>query len=123
MPQLLDTMSRSLMPAAWIALIRFSGLPHRPKPPDINVIPSRMPSMAARAEGKVLSIGPGVSRGPGCGCKRRDRRPPRADASSGRAGLAGHWALGRAAISRADPAADDRAGGRAAPRARERLDR
>src|SRR5579875_3534414 len=46
---------RFLTPASFSAVIRFSGLPDRPKPPDIKVMPSNSsPSSAARASGKTF---------------------------------------------------------------------
>src|SRR5688572_16854125 len=44
------------VPRRCSALMRFSGLPHSPKPPTINVAPSGMSATAASKEVKVLSM-------------------------------------------------------------------
>src|SRR5580704_1437300 len=54
-PALLLTMVRSLVPLRRTAAIRFSGMPHKPKPPMRIVAPSGSFSMAASAEEMRLS--------------------------------------------------------------------
>src|SRR5256885_6415158 len=56
MPQLLEMTVRSRVPRRWIAWIRFSGMPHRPKPPAIRVAPSARSATASSAEATVLSM-------------------------------------------------------------------
>ena len=52
MPALLETTVRSLTPESRIASISASGMPQRPKPPDMIVMPSRStPARAASALG------------------------------------------------------------------------
>src|SRR5262249_49635086 len=55
-PQLLEMMVRLRVPRLWMALIRFSGFPHSPNPPDMTEAPSRRSARAASAEGNVLSM-------------------------------------------------------------------
>src|ERR1700744_5549054 len=56
-PALLPTMVRSLTPLSTRAWIRFSGIPHNPKPPAAMVIPSfNTPSRADTASGWTLLI-------------------------------------------------------------------
>ncbi len=51
-PALLDTTVRFFTPESRIASDRVSAMPHRPKPPDITIMPSfRMPSRADLASG------------------------------------------------------------------------
>src|SRR5580692_1782657 len=54
-PALLLTMVRSLVPLRRTAAIRFSGMPHKPKPPMRIVAPSGSFAMAASAEEMRLS--------------------------------------------------------------------
>ncbi len=54
MPQLFETMVRSLGPCYAIAVIRFSGMPHRPKPPAQIVAPSLISLVASAAESNIL---------------------------------------------------------------------
>jgi hypothetical protein len=52
MPALLEMIVRSLTPEVRIASISASGMPHRPNPPDMMVMPSRkMPASAASESG------------------------------------------------------------------------
>ena len=52
MPALLEMMVRSFTPLSRIASISALGMPHRPKPPDMIVMPSRStPARAAVASG------------------------------------------------------------------------
>ena len=54
-PQLLETTVRSFTPASRIAAIRCSGIPQRPKPPAMMVMPSKStPLSASRAPSTVL---------------------------------------------------------------------
>src|SRR3954466_12955357 len=54
-PALLEITVRLRTPESRSARIRFSGMPHRPKPPDITVMPSRVsPASAAFASAKIL---------------------------------------------------------------------
>src|SRR6202012_3993345 len=56
-PALFPTMVRSLTPLSTRAWIRFSGMPHTPKPPAAMVIPSfNKPSRADAASGWTLLI-------------------------------------------------------------------
>src|SRR6185437_5241903 len=55
-PGLLDATVRFFVPARSTAVIRFSGIPHNPKPPIRIVAPSRNPFMATSALGTRLSI-------------------------------------------------------------------
>ncbi|MNW09292.1 hypothetical protein D3C71_2062540 [compost metagenome] len=51
-PALFEITVRSFVPAARISGIRLSGLPDRPKPPDMMVMPSNStPSSAAFGDG------------------------------------------------------------------------
>ena len=54
MPQLFEMMVRSLVPLRRIAAIRFSGMPHSPKPPAIIVAPSKRSATASSALGDGL---------------------------------------------------------------------
>jgi hypothetical protein len=55
MPALLDTTVRSFTPLSLIASIRLAGMPHRPKPPAMMVMPSRStPLNAAVASAYTL---------------------------------------------------------------------
>src|SRR5215475_5479190 len=56
-PALLETMVRSFVPLRWTAAMRFSGIPHRPKPPIRTVMPSFRLAMAASGEEMRLSMG------------------------------------------------------------------
>ncbi|GJE59589.1 hypothetical protein MPOCJGCO_1685 [Methylobacterium trifolii] len=52
MPALFETMVRPLTPEARTASISASGMPQRPKPPHISIIPSRSnPASAAVGSG------------------------------------------------------------------------
>src|ERR1700730_17682306 len=68
-PALFPTMVRSLTPLSTSAWIRFSGMPHNPKPPAAMVIPSfNRPSRADTASGWTLLIaGPFVDGHGVCG--------------------------------------------------------
>src|SRR5712664_1218305 len=55
-PALFEAMVRFLVPFLRTAAIRFSGIPHRPKPPIRIVAPSRSRSIAASALATRLSI-------------------------------------------------------------------
>src|SRR5262245_23256543 len=56
-PALFDTTVSPCTPDSHNATIRFSGMPHRPKPPHITLIPSRTTSAsAACALGKTLLV-------------------------------------------------------------------
>src|SRR5215216_4249731 len=55
-PALLLIAVRFFVPRAWSALIRFSGMPHRPKPPNITVAPSGIIAAASSALANTLSI-------------------------------------------------------------------
>src|SRR3984885_7807797 len=68
-PALFPTMVRSLTPLSTRAWIRFSGMPHNPKPPAAMVIPSfNKPSRADAASGWTLLIaGPFVDGHGVCG--------------------------------------------------------
>src|SRR3546814_5457050 len=56
-PQLFEMIVRSLTPLASRPAIRCSGLPERPKPPDMIVMPSkRTPASAASASGNILRL-------------------------------------------------------------------
>src|SRR5690349_15695537 len=55
-PALLLTMVRSFVPLRRTAAMRFSGMPHSPKPPMRMVAPSRSFSIPASAEAMRLSI-------------------------------------------------------------------
>src|SRR3954447_650323 len=57
-PQLFETMVRFFTPLRWMASIRFSGLPHRPNPPDMITAPSCMSRMASSALPTTLFIEP-----------------------------------------------------------------
>src|SRR4029453_8843878 len=48
-PGLLLTTVRFRVPRAWSALMRFSGRPHKPKPPHMTVAPSGMSATASAA--------------------------------------------------------------------------
>ena len=48
------------MPLRRMAAIRFSGMPHRPKPPAISVAPSKRSAIASSALATVLSICDGM---------------------------------------------------------------
>ena len=54
MPQLFETIVRSLGPCYAIAVIRFSGMPHRPNPPAHIVAPSLISLVASAAESNIL---------------------------------------------------------------------
>src|SRR6185437_11772552 len=55
MPALLETIVRFFTPLSRIASISAVGMPHRPKPPDMIVMPSRSsPARAAFASGYTL---------------------------------------------------------------------
>src|SRR5947199_3634513 len=56
MPALLLTTVRPFVPRACNALIRFSGMPHKPKPPIMIVAPSGMSATASSALAITLSI-------------------------------------------------------------------
>src|SRR5512140_3672206 len=56
-PQLLDTIVRSLTFWRASSWIQFSGLPDRPKPPARITAPSKTSCNAAFASGKTLFIG------------------------------------------------------------------
>src|SRR6266702_1202508 len=55
-PALLLTTMRSLVPLLRTAAIRFSGMPHSPKPPIKIVMPSRKLAMASSADAMRLSM-------------------------------------------------------------------
>ena len=55
MPALLEMMVRSFTPLSRIASISAAGMPHRPNPPDMIVMPScSRPASAVCASGKIL---------------------------------------------------------------------
>src|SRR5881628_526333 len=58
MPALLLMTVRSLMPRRWSAVIRFSGIPQRPKPPIMMVAPSGIWATASSALATTLFIDP-----------------------------------------------------------------
>jgi hypothetical protein len=53
---LFETQVRPVTFLSTSALIRFSGMPHNPKPPTTSVAPSGMSRMASAAEAMTLSI-------------------------------------------------------------------
>src|SRR5213075_2312828 len=55
-PALFDTQVRFFTPSVTSALIRFSGMPQRPKPPTTRVEPSLMSLTASSAEATTLLI-------------------------------------------------------------------
>src|SRR5205085_11758093 len=55
-PALFETQVRFLTPRDTTALIRFSGMPQRPKPPTTSVAPSKMSLTASAAEATTLLI-------------------------------------------------------------------
>src|SRR4051812_14294985 len=56
-PALFEITVRSRAPLSRSARIRFSGMPHRPKPPDITDMPSRVsPASADVASAKTLPL-------------------------------------------------------------------
>src|SRR5687767_14471946 len=62
-PALLEMTVRPFAPESRSARMRFSGMPHRPNPPDITVMPSRVsPASADLASALSLSDGIGLLR-------------------------------------------------------------
>src|SRR4051794_20266137 len=55
-PALLETQVRSFTPRLTSALIRFSGMPQRPKPPTTSVAPSATSRTASSADATTLLI-------------------------------------------------------------------
>src|SRR5258707_859513 len=56
-PGLLLMRTRFFVPRAWSALMRFSGIPHSPKPPIRMLAPSGTSATAASALARTLFIG------------------------------------------------------------------
>ena len=80
LPQLLLMMVRFLTPLRAMASMQGSALPHRPKPPDMIVMPSRnSPPARSRRRGAPWSCQPGCALTP---APRRTRARARASASS-----------------------------------------
>src|ERR1051326_706706 len=84
-PALFETHVRPLTPRLTIALMRFSGIPQRPKPPTTSVMPSAMSLTASSAEETSLLIMEGkISNSPrssvlGPQESNRDIRGPRTE--------------------------------------------
>jgi hypothetical protein len=63
MPALLDTTVRSFTPLSRTASISTAGMPHRPKPPDMMVMPSRSrPGEGLARVGNTFRMGSGLLR-------------------------------------------------------------